>query len=411
MFSQNNLTTTDGKHINVLKPGVANVNAGPDFFNASIEIDGQLWAGNVEIHVKSSDWYVHGHEKDSSYDNVVLHVVWQHDVEVFRKDGSAVSTLILKDIVDSNILTNYHKLVLKKDKWINCEQSVASVDKYLVKDWLERLYIERLEQKVVPAEHMLSQTNNDWEAVLFKMLLQNFGLKANKEGFTSLANSIDFSILRKQHNDIQSIEALLFGMAGLLDNPVEGTYFGQLRLQFDYLKAKYSLQPHPVELQFFRMRPANFPTLRLAQLAALYQKHQHLFSELLDISDKKAYYKLFKVPVSDFWQDHYTFTSSSKKSAKKITNDFIDLLLINTVIPLKFVYYKVIDKEHVEPLLENMQMLDPEKNSIINKFESLGIKAENALESQSILQLKNEYCSYNRCLECSIGNLLLKKMQ
>ncbi|MCB0474269.1 MAG: DUF2851 family protein [Flavobacteriaceae bacterium] len=409
LFAAVDLVTTDNQLVSIVKPGQLNRNAGPDFFNAQIKIDHQLWAGNVEIHIKSSDWYIHGHEKDSNYDNVILHVVWEHNVAVYRKDGSMVPSLVLKDYVKPDILYNYKNLVLGQDRWINCEKSIASIDEQLMNTWFEKLYIERLEEKTLPVYELLKVTKNDWEAVLFKMLLRNFGLKTNKEAFVSLASGIDFSVIRKQRQNLLSMEALVFGLAGFLEEPVEDPYFLKLHSEFNYLRAKYKLSTVFGRFQFFRMRPANFPTIRLAQLSALVHYHGNLFSKILELNSADAYYEVFQSPVSEYWKTHYSFTSTSTKSNKTLTKDFVDLLIINTVIPLKFVYNRVTGQENNEELFKGIRELRPEKNSIIDKFSQTGVIASNAFDSQALLQLKNNYCSKHRCLNCSIGNILLAR--
>lgn len=269
-FSSILLKTASGESIVILKLGEHNHNSGPDFFNAQLNIDSQLWAGNVEIHIKSSDWYVHGHEKDKAYDNVILHVVWEHDTEVFRSDNSVIPTLELKQYVDVNLLTNYKALIQSKS-WINCETHYPEVDDFILNNWIERLYIERLERKSNDILKLLKESKNDWEAVLFKMLLKNFGLKVNGEAFFSLANSVDYTIIRKLQNNILDLEALLFGQASLLEDDVQELYFLDSKERYQYLVQKFQLNNQGVlPLQFFRLRPPNFPTIRLSQFANLF---------------------------------------------------------------------------------------------------------------------------------------------
>ena len=240
-FDSTLLKTTKGEAIRISNLGQHNHNSGPDFFNSQLSIADQLWAGNVEIHIKSSDWYVHNHEVDKAYDNVILHVVWDHDTEIFRKDNTEIPTLELKHCVNKNLIENYQKLLQSKS-WINCEASFAEVDDFLLNNWLERLYIERLEQKSETIQHLLKTSNNDWEAVLFKMLLKNFGLKINGEAFLSLANSFDFSILRKLQNDVLDVEALLLGQSSLLaDENIEEAYYTDLKQRYGFLKQKFKL--------------------------------------------------------------------------------------------------------------------------------------------------------------------------
>ena len=407
-FNVVNLQTTAHKTISIVNVGVHNHDSGPDFFNAQIYIDKQLWAGNVEIHVKSSDWYVHNHENDKNYDNVILHIVWEHDIDIFRKDKTVIPTLELKSYISKNVLLSYEKLFSKSNKWINCENDFPFVDDFIIHNWLERLYFERLERKADNIELLLKQSNNNWEEVLFKMLAKNFGLKVNADAFLSLANSFNFSVLRQQQPKLQSIEALLFGQAGLLEPNVQDYYLKELQNEYEFLKTKYQLTNTGVmPIQFFRLRPSNFPTIRLSQLANLYHRHTNLFSKLIESKTTEDIYAIFNVKTSLFWETHYTFNTSSKKSTKKITNTFTDLLIINTIVPLKFLYAKHQGKI-VNNIIQNViQQLPSENNSIVNKFNSLKNISTSALQSQALLQLKNEYCSKNKCLQCAVGNCII----
>jgi hypothetical protein len=407
-FDLQDLKTANKETIFIKSVGSHNQNAGPDFFNAQLYIGEQLWAGNVEIHLKSSDWFVHNHENDKAYDNVILHVVWEHDAPVFRKDNTEIPTLELKNKVSANTLANYKRLFTKASKWINCEKDFASVDDFLLNNWLERLYIERLERKSKELDELFKQSNNDWEAVLFKLLAKNFGLKINSESFLSIANSVDFAVVRKVSQKVQSIEALLFGQSGLLETAIEDVYFKELKEEYTFLKHKFKLANEGVlSLQFFRLRPPNFPTIRLSQLANLNAKHQQLFSKLIEAKSLKEIYAIFKVATSAFWETHYTFESTSKKSIKRLSKSFINLLVINAVIPIKFSYAKYQGKEINEELLALVSELPSEKNSIIDKFNSFKKVSNSALQSQALLQLKNDYCNKNRCLHCAVGSSLI----
>lgn len=409
LFSFNNLCSTLGEKIQIISVGTENFNSGPDFLNSKIEINGQLWAGNVEIHLNSSDWYVHQHEIDENYDSVILHVVWNHDIDVFRKNNNPISTLELKEFVSEELLENYKELFDKRKHWINCENSINTIDSFTLKNWIERLYFERLEQKANYFQEVLNTTNNNWEATLFVLLAKNFGLKINADAFLHTVLSFNFSILRKVAHNQQQVEALLFGQAGLLGENVENEYFKQLQSDYNYLKVKFKLVSiSKNEIQFFRLRPNNFPTIRLSQLASLYHKSQNLFSEIIEIEQLEAFYKVFNVSTSQFWETHYTFNKESKKSTKKLTKSFIDLLLINTIIPLKFMYLKALGATDYTSVISLIEQLKPEKNTIISKFNELKIKSNNAFETQALLQLKNEYCSKQLCLQCAIGKELLK---
>lgn len=404
------LKTTQHEALEIVSVGQHNTNSGLDFFNAQLKIADQLWAGNVEVHVKSSDWFVHNHETDQAYDNVILHVVWEHDTEIFRKNNSIVPTLELKEVVDKTVLLNYSKLLSAKDKWINCEADFAEVAPFVLESWLERLYIERLERKSETIEKLLQDSKNNWEAVLFKMLAKNFGLKVNGEAFFSMANAVDFQIIRKLQNNQTTLEALFFGLTGLLDQDIQEPYFLVLQKEYRYLKRKYNLHDtEVVPIQFFRLRPQNFPTIRLSQLATLYHLHSSLFSQIMEISSLKTIYKLFQVSTSVFWETHYSFGKVSKPSNKKITKAFVDLLIINTIIPLKFAYAGHQGKDVNDFLLELIQQIPSEKNSIVSAFNKIKKVSHTAMQSQALIQLKTTYCDKNQCLKCAVGNALIVK--
>jgi len=409
MFSTNYLFSTTGETIDVISVGSANFNAGPDFLNAKVSIGEQRWAGNIEIHINSSDWYVHRHESDDNYESIILHVVWEHDVEIFNSSNQRIPTLELKKFIAPKVLSNYYKLFKKNKNWINCEKDIATTDLFVLNNWLERIYFERLEQKAVQIQEVLKNTNNNWEATLFVLIAKNFGLKVNGEAFLNFANSFDFSIVRKVSTNRNQLEALFFGQAGLLNSSNESIFHQELAHEYIFLKKKFNLCPiSKNQIQFFRLRPNNFPTIRLSQLAGLYYKHSSLFSNLIAIKDLSDFYELFNVTTSSFWQSHYTFETSSKESVKKLSKSFIDLLLINTIIPLKFMYLKSLGESNFSDVLAIIEQIKPEKNTIISKFNQLKIESRNSFRAQALLQLKNEYCNKQRCLQCAIGNELLK---
>lgn len=408
LFSFHNLKTTFEEDLTILKVGSHNHNSGPDFLNSQIEINNQVWFGNIEIHVKSSDWYVHHHEIDQNYDAVILHVVWEDDATIFMKDNRPLPVLVLKDFVFKSALNNYQNLFSIKQRWIPCEMEISSIDNFTLGNWKERLFFERLERKSDTMNALLVLNRNDFEAVLFQLLAKNFGLKVNGEAFFNLAKSFDFSILRKVRSNEQQLSALLFGQAGFLEKVIEDEYHQQLKIEYKYLQHKYSLQPIVnMQFSFFRMRPPNFPTIRIAQFVSLYHLHHNLFSKIIQIDSLKGFYKLFDVSINSFWKTHYTFYKTSKSSPKKITKSFVDLLLINTIIPLKFLYQKNRGEVNENEFLDILQEMKPEKNSIVSKFNEIGVKAKNAYESQSLIELKNNFCEKKLCLQCGIGVKLL----
>lgn len=410
LFSTTNLKSIANESIKIVEAGLHNKNTGPDFLTAQLKINDQLWIGNVEIHINSSDWYLHKHEEDKNYEAVILHVVWQHDTVIFMKNNEPLPTLELKNFIDKTILKNYQKLFSKKTYWIPCENQIAFVYTILIHNWLEKLYFKRLEHKSIFIKKLLFNSNNNYEAVLFQLLAKNFGLKINGDSFLSLAQSFDFSILRKVRFDQLQLSALLFGQAGFFENEIENEYFTELKKEYNFIRYKYNLTPISNNLfQFFRMRPTNFPTIRLAQLIALFHKNQNLFSKLIAVKKIPDFYNMFSIEVDNFWKTHYTFETKSKKSSKKVTKSFIDLLLINTIIPLKFVYEQSKGEVNTADFFELIKQLAPEKNVIISKFSELKINPKTALETQALLELKNNYCTEKRCLECAIGIDLLRK--
>ncbi len=402
------IRTTKGYAISVQTSGTHNHLSGPDFFNAKLVIAEQLWAGNVEIHIKSSDWYAHNHETDSNYDNVILHVVWEDDMAVFRADGSEIPALELKSYISEELLANYHRLFEQKPNvFINCGADINSVSSFNFEHWKERLYLERLERKSEFIFDLLETSKNDWEKVLFVLLLKNFGSKINGELFLQLGLSIDFSIIRKLQGRPLEMEALLFGLAGLLKEQQPDSYHKELRKTYDYLRHKYdidsSVMPKP---QFFKLRPSNFPTIRLSQFAQLYTSVHSLFHLALNTKGI-VLYDLFSIPTSDYWETHFTFGKVSKKVVKKTSRKFVDLLIVNTILPLKFCYLRhqgaLIDDAFTEPILD----IAAERNSIIQNYKNLGVKVYNAKDSQALLELYTNYCTKNKCLRCSVGAELL----
>lgn len=407
-FDFSNLKTTHNEHVTIVNSGFYSQLAGPDFFNAQIIINDQKWAGNVEIHIKSSDWYVHHHEKDVNYESVILHVVWENDTPIFRKDNSEIPVLELQQYILPNELKNYNDLATAKS-WIYCENQIANCNDFIFKNWQERLFFERLERKSNPINVLLQQTENNWEAVLFLMLAKNFGLNTNGEIFLKIAESIPFSVIRKESFEVDNLEALLFGRANLLNQNKQDLYFINLQNRYNYIKTKHQLDDVFInEVQFFKHRPDNFPTIRLAQLAQLYHTQHNLFSQIIAIKSNSECYKLFNVQASLYWETHYQFDKESPKKRKALTNSFIDLLLINTIVPFQFAYAQSQGKEISENIVALLSKVLPEKNAILDKFSFFGVKIKNAFDAQSLLQLKNEYCNHKKCMQCAVGLELLK---
>lgn len=400
------LQTVQGNEVQVIYAGELNTNSGPDFYNSRIMIGKQEWVGTVEIHLKASDWFVHKHQNDSAYNNVVLHVVWENDVAVLDVNQNKLETLVLKDIVDEKLLLSYKSLLLKK-KWINCENQIHTIDEFTLSFWKEKLLIQRLQRKANELESQLLGLENNWESLLFMLLAKNFGLKINASDFQLLAQNISFRVFKKELSSQLSLEALLYGQSNLLETTKQDPYYQSLKKEYLYLKQKYKLQDSLVKLRFFRMRPSGFPTIRLSQLSVLYYNQKSLFSKVISAITISDIYELFSGAASEYWDEHYTFGKKSAKRKKQLSKSFIDLLVLNAIIPLKFIYAKSIGKDNFEELLKLYKSINPEKNSAIERFKGLKLKITSSADTQSLIELKTKYCNQHKCLRCEIGNKLL----
>jgi len=405
------IKTTKGEWVKVVAPGLLNTLAGPDFFNARIIIGGQQWAGNVEIHIKASDWYQHHHESDKNYNNVILHVVWEDDIAIFRKDNTEIPTLELRQYVSQDLLDSYKDLIQHTPtRFISCEKDVIAFPETHWKFWEERLYIERLEQKAEIIQEYLNQNQNDWERVLFTILCRSFGTKVNSTFFFERAAELDFSIVRKLRGDSMVLESLFFGHFGLLEKEhCLEPYYLNLKKEYEYQRQKFSL-PRSTEVPaFFGMRPRNFPTIRLSQLAQLYHRHENLFQLLMTCKGVEGYRQILNVKTASFWETHYTFDKVSKKHKKRLTNQFIDLLIMNAIVPLKFCYDSYFGKEPSQEIIEVLRQLSPEKNTVVENFEFIGLSSKDAFQTQARIQLYKQYCTQKKCLQCAVGTHLLNQ--
>lgn len=412
LLNLSKLKTTKGEPIEVVKAGIYNENSGPDFLNAKIRIGSQLWFGAVEIHINASDWYAHHHETDSNYDSVILHVVWNEDTVVFNKLNRPYDTLIVKDYLSNDVIIQYKALMSQNKQFMNCENLIGGVPELIKKNWLERLYFERLERKHADIDENLKIFKNDWNAVFFIFLFKYFGSVVNGTVFYDIAKEIPYSIIKKIGQNSFQLEALLFGVSGLLNENHNEFYFKKLKAEYFYLCKKFNLEKvnNQFKVQFFRLRPSNFPTIRISQIVNVLAKNGHLFSTVIEKNSVKDFYDLFDVGVTEFWQNHYTFASVSKKSAKKLSKKFIDLLIVNVIVPFKFSYNKQFQFENNEDLLSLISSLKPEQNKIVNTYKKLSFSVENALDSQGLLQLNKAYCMQRKCLKCAIGKTILKKI-
>lgn len=409
-FDLSDLHTTDGQAIEILHFGEANRHAGPDFLNARIRIGTTLWAGNVEMHLNASDWMQHRHGEDRSYDNVILHVVLRDDCTIFRPGGEKIPCLEMKKRIPNKV-SRIYKSLLDNEYWIPCQHQFFRVAQSVKELWLDRLLVERLEAKTSQIAIYLQQTNNDWEVSFYYLLARNFGLRVNAEPFEQLARSLPLTLLQKYKDSLFQLEALLFGQAGLLDREFEEEYPQKLQAEFRFLKHKHRLSPITSghQWKFLRMRPANFPTVRIAQFAMLIHRSAHLFSKMLAARNVSEIVNMFSLKISNYWQDHYNFDKISKSRTKSLGKTAIELLIINTIAPVLFIYGKRRKEERFqERALQLLEELPPEKNHVIDQWKALGVKVESAFASQALLELKNNYCDEKACLQCAVGSALLK---
>ncbi|HEY0666693.1 MAG TPA: DUF2851 family protein [Sphingobacteriaceae bacterium] len=409
LFKSNNLQTKCGQQVQVLSTGIHNQHAGPDFENSKVRIGQTVWAGNIEIHINATDWERHHHQFDDSYENVILHVVYNHDTDLMRKDGSIIPVLEMKDLIPDDVLTKYRWLNENMD-WIPCANHISQVDSFHTNSWLSRVLVERMEEKSDAINKVLAEYKQSWDDAFYVMLARNFGFKVNALPFEMLARSLSQQILARHKNNVLQIEALIFGQAGFLDQELADEYPKQLQKEYLFLKKKYSLQPVDRYLwKFLRMRPQNFPTLRLAQFCALVVKSNHLFSRILEIRSVAEVKKFFdNLPVNNYWKTHYRFDVTSRVSGSQTGDQSIDNILINTVSLFLFAYGKNMNSPSiVNRALELLELLSAEENNITRQFSKTGIKIRDAFASQAIIQLKKSYCDKKKCLHCGIGTRLL----
>ncbi|HEV7331158.1 MAG TPA: DUF2851 family protein [Flavisolibacter sp.] len=404
-FNNTNLTTTDSEKLSILFAGNLNTNGGPDFSAAKIRIGETTFFGNIELHLKTSDWEKHGHESDRQYGNVILHVVFRHDKQL----GHAIPVLELESRISSVLLQRYADL-MHTENFIPCGSSAASVPELVWIAWKERLLAERLARKSGFILDLLEQNNYHWEETFWWLLARNFGMKVNSDAFEAVARLLSITQLAKHKHSIHQLEALLFGQAGLLQTAFEDDYPRMLQREYAFLQKKLSLQPVSVPLQFLRMRPGNFPTIRLSQLAALIQQSSHIFSRVLEAGTLAEVSLLFEVTANDFWHYHYTFHLASPFKPKTLGAESIQNIIINTIAPVLFAYgMHHGQEEYKDKALRWLAALAVEKNSITRGFAHLGIESKTAFDSQALIELKNEYCSHKKCLHCAVGNNILKR--
>ncbi|MBP9985160.1 MAG: DUF2851 family protein [Prevotella sp.] len=417
MLPLKEMKTTKGLHVEVIDSGLHNMNSGPDFFNAKIKIDETLWVGNVEIHDKASDWYLHKHDKDERYNNVILHVCGDIDMEVKNQNGDCIPQLQLD--VPEHVTQHYAEL-LSTDKYPPCYKIIPELSNLMVHSWMSALQTERLEQKTDAIINRVEQCNGSWEAGFFVTLARNFGFGINGDAFEHWALSIPLNDVAHHRDNLFQIEAIFMGQAGLLDLEtvpakyheiaIADGYFNKLKDEYLYLKHKFGLQQIDSNMwRFLRLRPQNFPHIRISQLANLYYAAKCSISQIVECDTVKEAMNTMHTGVTQYWETHYTFGSESEKNEKNISPFSLNLLMINTVIPVLFAYGRHQSKEkYCDRAFDFLEQLKAENNHIVRMWKECGLNVENAGDSQALIQLKNEYCDKKNCLRCRIGYEYLK---
>ena len=408
LYPAGDLQTTDGRPLTVLDPGISNTDAGPDFFNAKIKIGDAVWAGNVEIHRKATDWLSHHHYRDPAYDSVILHVVADDDAVIFRPNGEQIPQVVIE--IPAKIKQNMDWLLLR-DTSLPCAERIHEIDPVQISAWISALLTERLERKVEAIFALLDQNHQDWNEIFYITLTRNFGFGSNGDAFECLAKSLPFKYILKQRDRREQVEALLFGQAGLLNEQLDDPYYQLLQQEYRFLQQKYSLvKPDYVIIKRLRMRPSGFPSIRIAQLAAIWTHYGTLFSHVLEDCRPETLKTYFNAPLSKYWDTHYNFYYLARNKRKRIGQSIFHIIMINTIAPILFAYGR--ERNNPDYCAKAIQMLEnipPEQNSLISDFTGAGISVRNAYDTQALIQLRREYCEKKKCLNCRIGFSLIKK--
>jgi len=401
------LMTTDGKDLQIIDPGIANTDAGPDFFNAKIKIDQTLWVGSIEIHEKASDWMLHQHNKDKAYESIILHVTGFNDLELKRSSGESIPQLVMT--IPESVRQNIEWL-LYRETTMPCQAHIHSLDSLHIRSWLDALLSERLERKTKDIFTLLEHYNNDWNEVFYVILTRSFGFGVNSDAMERVARGLPLHCIQKQRNSCSQVEAMLFGQAGMLSEKKSDVYYRFLQQEYGFLSHKYGLTPiDNTAFKNLRLRPYNFPYLKIAQLAAIWIQHDTLFSIMLNAGNLGEIKQHLKLPPSDYWTTHYHFDHESPKKEKLLGDNALNTLIINAVVPVFFAYgLRNKAPEYCEKATRILQYLPPEKNNIATTFNNAGIACSNAGDTQALIQLKREYCEKKKCLFCRIGFRLLK---
>ncbi|MCF0219245.1 MAG: DUF2851 family protein [Muribaculaceae bacterium] len=406
LYSPGPLTTIDGTAVEVLHPGLKNIASGPDFANARVKIGNTLWAGDVEIHLKASDWHRHGHQNDRAYDKIILHVVANSDTSIARHDGSAIPQIVITP--DARLISKYHDLINRADIDVACQDSLRTLPPIVVSDWINALAMQRIQAKALRVNDLLAASNGDWEEAAYVTLARALGFGTNADPMERLAKSLPLKIIRKHSDTLLSIEALLFGQAGLLNEDkirAHHPYFDTLATEYAFLAKKFSLRPSSLPLKTGGMRPTSSPHRRIALLASIIYNNTSLCSSLANITDIDAARNLFATPLTGWWKDNYTFNHSDKqRAAGEVSESTLQLLIINSVVPFTTAYgMNHGDSQALAAAVDTLENLPAERNRIVSAFTYCGIRCPDALTSQALIHLRREYCEKRKCLDCRFG--------
>ena len=402
-FNLADLVLTNGEKLDIIHPGQLNTNQGPDFTEARIRISETILIGNIELHIKEEDWNRHLHASDPNYHNIILHVVWEES-----NVSTGLPTLCLGDRVAKTLLKRYEQLMIDP-AFVPCSNSVGDAPELTWTKWKERILIERLQQKTKLINEYLSQSNQHWEELFWWMLARNYGIRVNADAFEAIARSLPLTVLAKHKNQLVQLEAMLFGQAGMLFRKFEEQYPEMLRKEYIFLKKKYSLRQIDLPIHLLRMRPRNFPTVRLAQLAVMISQSTHLFSGIREVGSISELRKILSVVANDYWHYHYLFDQPSSYKPKTLGDEMITNIIINTIVPVLFAYgmhHK--NDNYVQKALKWLAELPAENNLIIRNWELMGVKVKAASDTQALLELKSSYCDVKRCLDCAVGDWIIK---
>lgn len=410
-FNKTDLRCTTGEEILVINPGFRNSHAGPDFYNAKVRLDNMEWAGSVEIHIQSSGWREHKHQDDAAYENVVLHVVWEENETILRKDDTVLPTLELRNRVASSFLLQYKRIIHSRTR-IPCANAIHAVPDLIRMSMLDKALMARLEVKANAVLEALQKNNGDWEETCYQILCRNFGFKVNTDPFLQLAQALPYRVLMKHSDHLEQMEALIFGQAGFLRETINDAYYLLLKREYNLLRKKYGLadrQMNKAQWRFLRLRPANFPTIRLAQMASVLHHQKNLFSKIISTASWKELIPAFSVRTSPYWLDHYQFFKKQKKEIPGLGKASIENIVINSIVPMLVAYGKSRDDQrYVDRAVQLLQETTSEDNNILRSWAELGLESKSAFDSQALIELHNNFCIRRRCLDCNIGFALLQ---